>query len=31
MHFLMDDVPVENVVAMYDEAWSYVPEWAHPK
>lgn len=23
MHFLMDDVPVENVLAMYDEARTY--------
>jgi uroporphyrinogen decarboxylase len=26
MHLLMDDVPVENVLAMYDEARSYQPE-----
>jgi hypothetical protein len=25
-HFLMDDVPVENVVALYDEARSYWPD-----
>ena len=25
MHLLMDDVPFENVLAMYDEARSYIP------
>jgi uroporphyrinogen decarboxylase len=28
MHFLMDDVPPENVLAMYEEARSYRPSWA---
>ncbi len=28
MHLLMDDVPVENALAMYDEARSYRPDWA---
>jgi hypothetical protein len=28
MHLLMEDVPVDNVVAMYDEGRSYQPEWA---
>jgi uroporphyrinogen decarboxylase len=28
MHLLMDDVPVDNVVAMYDESRSYQPDWA---
>jgi uroporphyrinogen decarboxylase len=27
MHFLMDIIPVENVVAMYDEARTYEPAW----
>lgn len=27
MHFLMNDVPVENVLAMYDEARTYRPTW----
>jgi uroporphyrinogen decarboxylase len=28
MHFLMDDVPPENAMAMYDEARAYRPAWA---
>jgi uroporphyrinogen decarboxylase len=28
MHYLMDDVPTDNIVAMYDEARSYRPPWA---
>lgn len=28
MHVLMDDVPVENVLAMYDEARTYRPQWS---
>ena len=28
MHVLMEDVPVENVLAMYSEAHSYIPHWA---
>ena len=31
MHFLMDEVPPENVLAMYDEARAYVPTWASSK
>jgi uroporphyrinogen decarboxylase len=26
-HFMMDDIPVENVLAMYDEGSTYVPPW----
>jgi uroporphyrinogen decarboxylase len=29
-HYLMDDVPVENALAMYDEAHTYRPHWASP-
>lgn len=28
MHVLMDDMPVENVLAMYDEARAYQPHWS---
>jgi len=28
MHLLMDDVPVENALAMYDEAHTYRADWA---
>lgn len=27
-HFMMDDIPVENALAMYDEARSFQPTWA---
>jgi uroporphyrinogen decarboxylase len=30
-HFLMDDVPVANVIALYDEARTYSPASQHPK